>query len=422
VSSVPSGRSDSIAILNVLRGFAALYVAAYHCVDMLTPGGDRLTETHKPFEALLHGNPFGFGRYAVIVFFVLSGFVIHLRQAERPLERTEIGNREWLTSYAWRRGMRIYPPLVFALALTWVLAKVGERVNPNFYGQPLPDHDGWLIAANDNLGPAALFFNLIPAGYTFGSNAPLWSVQYEIWFYVAYAVMLLIVVERWKLPFWPVVGSLAGLGIGVGVIYRLIGYPPAFGPIYLKFPIFVVMYFSVWLLGLTLAELYGRRTQLLPRRALAFGAITLLALLSYWADNGGRNPFPHDLFWGIGIAALIWIAVTRSVRGPAAVAWIRTLGRTADWSYSLYLVHFPVILFVRAVWVRNHELPTNGLLGFGGFFIAVLAGIGAWALVERPTMQIVRSRSMPHPALPRKAVHLGTQSGVDQPVIQGTDK
>lgn len=71
-------------LLNVLRGCTAMYVVLYHCFEGLTRNGG-LVETRFGSAHLIISQfgtgVLGYGHYAVLVFFVLSGYVIHLRQA-----------------------------------------------------------------------------------------------------------------------------------------------------------------------------------------------------------------------------------------------------------------------------------------------------------------------------------------------------
>ena len=66
-----------------------------------------------------------YGRIAVIVFFVLSGFVIAWVTETR--ERT-------LEEYALSRVARLYSVIVPAFVVTWALDNLGMAIDPRFYG------------------------------------------------------------------------------------------------------------------------------------------------------------------------------------------------------------------------------------------------------------------------------------------------
>lgn len=374
-------------MLDALRGAAALYVVAYHSINVLTVHTEAVITEHEPFRALLHGNPFWFGRYAVIVFFVLSGFVIHLRQAQRPAKH----GGEWLSTYAWRRGVRIYPPLIAALLLTLVIGIVGQNINDSFFGNP--PSELWNVVDNHNLGPVYAAGNLIPAGYLYGSNLPLWSVQYEIWFYVAYAVLLLVVIERLRIPARVVVPAIMATGLAAGLYVEVVGMPGPTGGMSVSFPIFLVIYFPCWLVGFVLAELYARGVIISRPAILTVGSAILIGTLAYFADNRAHGLL--DFMWAIGIAGLMAsvLLVPSRVQSPSRL--VAFLVPTAAWSYSLYLVHFPILLLVRAVWIQNHDIPFHSGLAALGSAIAITGGITVWLIVERPVMHFLRTHPNP---------------------------
>src|SRR5215471_3078111 len=87
----------------------------------------------------------GFGHSAVIVFFVLSGFVIaYVTDTKEKLAQ----------DYAASRLARIYSVALPALVLTILLDIFGERVSPRVYDGSTT-HDWWLL----RLISSALFLN-----------------------------------------------------------------------------------------------------------------------------------------------------------------------------------------------------------------------------------------------------------------------
>src|SRR5436305_1553516 len=62
---------------------------------------------------------------AVIFFFVLSGFVIHLRYAKRLKDAPAEQARFAWGDFVYRRARRLYPPLLGAILLTWIVDRLG---------------------------------------------------------------------------------------------------------------------------------------------------------------------------------------------------------------------------------------------------------------------------------------------------------
>jgi peptidoglycan/LPS O-acetylase OafA/YrhL len=110
----------------------------------------------------------------VIVFFVLSGFVIAHTHAKRPAD--------W-RRFATDRLSRIYSVAIPALLLTALLDQVGSRLAPALYAEQLPPGSYF---ARMLLGAAFLNQTWGLSSRT-GSNGPYWSLSYEFWYYAVFA-------------------------------------------------------------------------------------------------------------------------------------------------------------------------------------------------------------------------------------------
>lgn len=117
------------------------------------------------------------GNEAVIVFFVMSGFLVGGMAIERMLNGTFSA-----ASYAIDRSVRIFLPLVPLLILSGLLKTA--------LGEP---QSIWSLAGN------LLFLQWVLVE-PFAGNAPLWSIAYEGWFYLLiFAVGGLVIgqLKRW---------------------------------------------------------------------------------------------------------------------------------------------------------------------------------------------------------------------------------
>jgi peptidoglycan/LPS O-acetylase OafA/YrhL len=118
------------------------------------------------------------GSDAVILFFVLSGFVIAYTTDAK--QRTG-------ASYATARMSRLYSVLIPALVVTLVCDLIGRSINPDAY-------QGWWYngeAIGEQLW-RALTFSTQAAGDNIrvGTNGPFWSVAYEAWYYAAFGIAM----------------------------------------------------------------------------------------------------------------------------------------------------------------------------------------------------------------------------------------
>lgn len=115
-----------------------------------------------------------YGHASVIVFFVLSGFVItHVATTKE---------KHWIEFTASRLS-RIYSVVVPALVLTPILDFVGRQLYPALYDYPFD-----LLAVR--LVASLLMLNEVWfVSITSLSNVPFWSITYEAWYYVLFALV-----------------------------------------------------------------------------------------------------------------------------------------------------------------------------------------------------------------------------------------
>jgi peptidoglycan/LPS O-acetylase OafA/YrhL len=147
--------------LDIVRLFASLLVVFYHSNNRL------ISPQHPPLSA--------FGHEAVVVFFVLSGYVIAFVTANR--ERNA-------ASYFSSRISRIYSVVIPVIALTFVLDFFGQSINPDLY-KTNTTHDYALV----RLISSTLFLNETWfLSLMMFSNVPYWSLCYEVWYYVLFGL------------------------------------------------------------------------------------------------------------------------------------------------------------------------------------------------------------------------------------------
>jgi peptidoglycan/LPS O-acetylase OafA/YrhL len=365
--------SPSTRFLDGLRGLAALYVVIHHARYLLHEGYSEGYLRHPETYSLLEKSmvyalaAFRWGHEAVLFFFVLSGFVIHLRYAREAIERPE--RRFGLGGYLLRRARRLYPPLLAALLITFALDYLGMRLAlPIYFGQTP------YTLINETIHPhldlATLAGNLafvmdtyVPA---YGSNGPLWSLKYEWWFYMLYPA------------FWWIGRRSLLLATALMLILWAASQFPAYWPNLLLRQVFTLM--IVWWIGALLAELHVRQKHREMR------LVALLALvLPYAVLFKERHRLPPELF-GVAFSGVI----------AAGFAWQATVGRLTlldrlkwlgDMSYSLYVCHMPILVFGGG-WLMSRspvaELPRTFLWLALGVGVCLLVAFVVHLFAERP--------------------------------------
>ena len=103
--------------IDQLRGVAALAVVVCHAAVSAYRGAPNLGGAPWPW--------LGFGYLGVPLFFVISGFCIHLPQA-RLLASPAAGRPAWRRFFA-RRFWRLYPPYLAAIAVALALGGGSRR-------------------------------------------------------------------------------------------------------------------------------------------------------------------------------------------------------------------------------------------------------------------------------------------------------
>jgi peptidoglycan/LPS O-acetylase OafA/YrhL len=207
------GDSKRLHRLEALRGLAATYVVAHHAL---------------PHDWHLLGLPLGiflrFGQEAVILFFLLSGFVIHFSFSVRPTSSA---------IYLFSRFSRIYLPLFPILLLAYISDSISSGA---FADLDLRTLLGNLLMLQDISG---LKPGVIVEPYK--NNLPLWSLSYEWWFYVIYIAMMRIIQKR-NLQ----TGAVLLAGVACSVLYY-------WHPIWL---LRLGFYLVIWWAGALMADAY----------------------------------------------------------------------------------------------------------------------------------------------------------------------
>ena len=144
--------------LEAVRGFAAFYVCLGHLVLAAFNDGGILR------------NVFKFGQEAVMVFFVLSGFVISWVTSREGVPR------ETFSQYFLKRFVRIYS--VWFLALIAMFAMASATARAPVFESPARLIGNMLMLQDFENGKPAVICSPV-----YG-NTPLWSLHYEWWFYM----------------------------------------------------------------------------------------------------------------------------------------------------------------------------------------------------------------------------------------------
>jgi peptidoglycan/LPS O-acetylase OafA/YrhL len=313
-AATAGSRSRRLAGLDGIRGLAALYVVINHVFLRSFPG---YPVDHAPFWAAW----FIYGRFAVVVFIVLSGFSLALSPARHGWRLDAVAR------FAQRRARRILPPywaaLAFSLAVAWLIV-------------PQPGHG--VPDAKSVLVNGLLVQNIVAAH---SPNAAFWSMAVEAQLYIAFPLLLLLVRRRGGVVMVTVVALIVA---AVGIV----------GPHVAHLDVFVVQsapdLAALFAVGVLTAGIVGAGPALRswPWPRLALVAATPVLAVIWW--QGSVWTLGHlywvDLSLGPAIACLLAGLATGRPAGLLRVLDARPLRSLGSFSYSLYLTHAPIVAIV----------------------------------------------------------------------------
>lgn len=359
----------------------------------------------------------GFG---MTLFFVLSGFVIHYNYsatASRSLR--DVGR------FLWARFARLYPLFLLMLAVSLLLSiKPFHMLRGDtraFYStlEALPffllSIQSWLYLP---IGENSLV-------YAIGGSASLsWSISTEWFFYLIYPMVALLILRSWnvKLTFGAILlWGLLWIAFCVSLFDRAASINDwavaHFGPIaemrepqdnFAAQDSFVrwLLYFSPYLrmgefvLGSLVAQLYVQcrsrkvsdNENLLGTAALLLGAASMV-LITYleYSPRMGANIF-RAMYMNFALAPSAALVIFSAARYRNPIS--RWLNRRAaiilgDASYSIYLLHFGVLIAV--FWLTGTQGVGLQILKFALVVpVTIVASIGLYRYYEAPCRRLLR--------------------------------
>lgn len=306
-----------------LRAIAVLSVVAYHAAK------------HAPVPptgvwATLLWN----GRHGVDLFFVLSGFCLSFPSLAR-LKHEGIARFD-VVRYAAHRIVRIVPPywaaILFLVAFFSIVARFG--------------YTGPAASLADNVRWAAFIDNGIPL------NGSFWTLPIEFRWYFVFPILLLLWVRAPR-AFIPVAAA-SLLILATWSINRDAAFLPEF------------------MLGIVAAGVAVAEVRIPWWVPVVTAAVAAMAIAVSRAPGVGLTALDFNPLW---FAVAFGLVISSSAFAPLSrVLSFRPLAAVGLASYSIYLVHEPIISFVE--WLRIGAIWAA--------LIGLASGFAFWAVAERP--------------------------------------
>lgn len=312
--------------LDLIRGLAAISVVISHA-------GHTFFSIGMPWTLSV-------GHQMVVLFFVLSGFV--MSHAVSKL------GTDW-RAYVAARFSRIASVVFPALLLTVVCDFVGRSADPELYESVArSDQYGWRIALNAIFLAQSGTFSANP-----GSNTPFWSLAYEAWYYILLGVWTFVYPLRKRVVWLSIAAAVAGPKI--------------------------LLLLPVWLAGVAAHRLSGRLRFPLSVASLAYCISVMLFIglcfgkLHPWGDLGDWMSTAPWFFstgylgdYQLGVVAALHFVAADQLFNRSGDRWIvhpvQVIVRlVADRSFSLYAYHMP-LLYLAAVIVPYRKNASSDVL------------------------------------------------------------
>ncbi len=349
--------------LDAVRGIAALVVVLHHA-RMLTllPRESASIHLSPAVVAFYWISSFANARNAVLVFFVLSGYLVG-GSVLRSLKE-----RRWSwKSYAADRLTRLYIVLMPALLLTAGLNYVIIHTHRGIEMIRDPYLDHFSDSLSTFLGNSFFLQKIYCA--PFGSNFSLWSLSYEFWYYLAFPFLAIGVLKAKTL-----IGRVACIGAAAAACILMHS---------------AAWLFPVWMLGTSLYYLKDRRLVPQPwhRPLLLLALAGMVAHSAVAARMSKMVPIISQWTFGVLAFFLLFLLLQMRLRWPLAKAYVSVARYLSSRSYTIYLVHAPVIVALIAISGHEYSEPVPSQIGLSAilFAIALLCSEVMYRLFERHT-------------------------------------
>ena len=331
--------------IQFLRGFAALAVVVHHT-------GGYVKRYFEP--TLLFGDYFSLGFAGVDLFFVISGFIIHFTS------ENYLNNPSKLKEYLKKRFVRVYPIYwVITTVLfvsSWLITII---LHKNIFSIGYPNTFSAYIQT----------YTLFPLH--FAINPVTWTLSYELFFYLGFS-FLIISKRLWVIP---------ALILAVSLFHLTVDMPDG-NLSYFNF--FFSGYNFEFLFGFLIFQFY--KSVKLPNLLSVFLLVLSFGIIIYFGYSvSDIDSFKRVLVFGLP-SSLILIALL-NLEQNEVISFPKFCLTLGDASYTLYLIHFPMMLLMNKLpQIMGYTITANQEVLYSYFIIIciIITSIFVHKWIEKP--------------------------------------
>lgn len=296
-------------LISLLRGLAALQVAAAHLRARAYPGFATVENPPWLFQGLAFST--GFAYLAVIVFFVLSGWLVggsflDKLDADRAFQH-----------YAIDRLSRLWVVLVPTFVLVLLAGAALGVLDANRMSFAASEPYSVTAFIGNMFGLQTIF---VPE---FGGNFPLWSLANETWYYLLFPLLVLVLRGS----------TLTARTVAVLAIAAIVQFLHGA----------IVLYFSIWLLGAAFS-----RVRIEAGKGLRWVLLLVLIGSAVYIRMKGRSDITPESYLQYLLFSLVFVLFLSSMQfkrlpHPMLERVDRGGRFFANFSFTLYVLHVPMI-------------------------------------------------------------------------------
>jgi peptidoglycan/LPS O-acetylase OafA/YrhL len=347
--------------LDFFRWTAAFSVLLAHTQNRFLVQIADISPAHRGLDFYTFAFFAGFAHQAVMIFFVLSGYLVGgglLREMQR---KGAVDVPVYLVKRVTRLGIVLYPAFLVIAVLNLIgifgLHGLATGVYPA-----------------DTLGtmqPSTLLCNAayLQNGFchTYGEDGALWSLSNEFWYYVTWPLLLFGWCAAAKLN--RVILTLLAISVLAVLTISFRGPSSMVGP-----------YMLIWLLGIAVAGAKRPVIRSIPWSTALFLATVLMTRLFVRRTLETNHPIDQlgvDLLVACAFANLL--TTMRFSKTLRPLKWGKLNYSLAAFSFSLYCVHIPILNLYGAAmthyfgtgWKMIPDHLWNWSIVFGAMFVAI---------------------------------------------------
>lgn len=362
--------------IDLMRGVAAQLVLLQHSFNLLFSIPDNvasMADSHLWYRLI--SVPTSFGRTAVVVFFVISGYLIGHDVWVR-IQNDTFSPKFYTISRLSRLYCVVLPGLFICAALDFAAFHYGQGssiINANIPFYPAT----WLSEHTTGAKTFAcnLLFLQMAECRQFGTNSSLWSLSNEFFYYAMFPALLLVFFAKTR---GGCLVAAAILGFFALEIVRSAAVIDA------ERPFIYIQGFVIWLMGALSPEIFNRLPKWACKPYMVWNVFLMAAVLRVTnADYFIQN---------LSVATLVMFVLYYRepldgvlLKCPAGFKTLIT--HLSNYSFSLYFIHLPLLFALCSfVPVFGGKLAYNGQDALGYFAVLMLVNgmaFGFYWLFER---------------------------------------